>query len=410
MTQAGWTKAGWILAPIAAVLSFGVGHYTASHPGASSAGGSTAPSSEAPLSADSAVEAIKAALRETDPFARATRLSSVLSTLGREAVPAVQRVMKDQSVDLGSAETLLLVQAWANHEPAGAVGWATLEAFKTYRTAALPIAVEQLAAKDPEAALPFGAATEPAVLRALVRGWFRSNHQGLVEWMRDLGQGLEQQIALGAYARELIQREGTQAAAAWAGALPDDDERFKLAAFRRVARELAVADPAAAVAWCEKHCDGPYGGNLRALIAEGWVWRDGPAAMKWLSTAPEGKERDDAVADAFVAWQQDDPGAPSRWIEAIGRDRIEPWQSPAVWMHSRIDSWQDPADAIEWALLIRDDERRRATLIDIAKRWRDKDSAAAEVWLARSPLSEEERARVREPRPPQPRRGARAPS
>jgi len=57
-----------------------------------------------------------------------------------------------------------------------------------------------------------------------------------------------------------------------------------------------------------------------------------------------------------------------------------------------------PARAIEWAEQIEGSEEREIVLVDIARTWRERDEAAAEAWLLRSPLSEEAREKARTPR------------
>jgi hypothetical protein len=229
----------------------------------------------------------------------------------------------------------------------------------------------------------------------LVRGWFASGQPGLVEYIRDMGIGFERQRALGVFAALWIRRDGPEAVQRWAEDLPDKDEVFKLDAFRQVATELAAATPEVAVAWCNEHCDGEYGKNMRALIALHWAARDGRAAMEWVATAPEGPERDYAVTAAYEAWLRRNPKAATAWVNAMGRDPVPAWFLPAVGRHVMAVAREDPLVAIEWAPLIPNEENRERALISVFKHWRYRDEAAAEEWLARSPLSEQAREQAR---------------
>jgi hypothetical protein len=47
-------------------------------------------------------------------------------------------------------------------------------------------------------------------------------------------------------------------------------------------------------------------------------------------------------------------------------------------------------------MLVEDEKRREKSFIQLARRWRAQDPAAAEAWLQQSPLSEAARAKARE--------------
>lgn len=352
-----------------------------------------------------AVEAILEVLLEPDDFARARRLSTLLPTLGSESVPEARRALESPAVDRRAVEIALLLRFWATHDPAGASDWALSRSPRGLRSSSLAVAIETWARADPNAALAWIRATPPsteigseAIEVALIRGWFDSNHSGLEDYIRNLGPSFERQRALASLARRSIQRNGPGVLVSWAEALPDEPRRFKLAAFRQVASELAQrTDPAAAVAWCEAHCDGPFGSNVRKLVAMRWAARDGPAAFEWLATAPAGAERDRAVQDAFLAWLRTDREAALGWVEASSSEGIEPWLRPALDLYAVSISDERPIEALSWAAQINDDTRRETAFIAIARRWREQDPSAAEAWVEQSPLSEKARERVRTP-------------
>jgi hypothetical protein len=368
-----------------------------------------AASPEAPLAA------ILDALREPDGFARAARLAALLPSLGPAGVPAIREALEDPSIDRGAIETDLLVRAWAIHDPAGAGEWAVASAPLGYKYGVIRVAIELWARVDPEAAARLVRSMGPvrgpnieAAETALVRGWYDSGKPGLEDFIRDLGLTDEQLRALGILARSIIRRRGTEAAMQWAEALPDTDDRFKLSAFRQLGSELAFADPKAAVAWCDRHCAGPYGDGVRQTVATQWSWYDGRAAMEWLSTAPESKERDLAVRTAFRGWRYQDPKGLAEWMAAMGPEGVPAWLLPALPNHAMWLSHENPLEATRWAARIEDPAQREPTLVAIVRRWREKDPAAAEAWLASSPLSEEAREQARAEPPKPPARGPRA--
>ncbi len=384
------------LGAILAAAGFGLGHTVASR---ANLGSRTDTATRDPIGAEQARQAIGELVREPATLANAFRLASLLHALPPEAVPAIKPTLRDPSENIHAAQALLLIQFWVDHDAQGAAKWAAHAPF-LYRTLALQLAIERLAESDPRAAQRIaggGTGSDTRLLKPLVRGWLRSGEAGLEDWIRDFGLGFERQQALGAYARERIRRQGTSATAAWAEALPDTDDGFKLEAFRRVATELAYADPAAGVAWYQKHGAGPYGEGLQTSVSSAWVAVDGPAAMRWLSEQPAGRKRDDAVLDAVRSWTMGDSDGLMRWAGSWGPGAIEPWFQPALPIYAKIVAVEDPAEAVQWAERIEDEATRHLTFVQIAQRWFALDPAAAGAWLARSPLSEQERANAREP-------------
>jgi len=269
------------------------------------------------------------------------------------------------------------------------------------------VAMEAWATRDPEAALKL--LTQLSVVSfpnsvpaqiGLVRGWYDSGKPGLEAYLQALGISFERQRALTAFARRAIQRNGPEALGRRAEAIPDEDPVFKLDAYRAVASELTHVNPADAVIWCEAHCDGPYGTDMRTLIAQRWASVDGQAAMEWAGTAPPGKERDWAVRGAFRGWDRNDREGLQRWVRAMGIDGIAPYFQPALELFAHSIAANDPVEAMEWASRIEDPKLREGTLVSLARQWWVYDEPAAEAWLATSGLSEESLKIVRAPRRP----------
>jgi len=195
-------------------------------------------------------DAVLDVLREPDAFARASRLSALLPTLGPEDVPEIRAALENPTIDHGSVEIALLVRFWATHEPANAAIWAWIESPSGYRSGSIDAAFETWAKIDPEAARQqveaMGMLPGEGLLAAeiaLVRGWFESGFPGLEDFIRNFGPSFQQQRALSVFAREAIQRDGPEAIARWAESIPDEDKGFKLVAFRKLGSEFAKIDP-----------------------------------------------------------------------------------------------------------------------------------------------------------------------
>jgi hypothetical protein len=343
-------------------------------------------------------------MRDPDAYSRARRLGALLPTLGPDLVPAVKQTLEDTALDFGATEIELLLRFWATHQPADASLWAVEKSPPSYRFAAAISSVTLWAGADPQAAASAVQrwASRPdvrdAVQIALVRGWFTADPAELAQFIHDLGMGFARQRAISTYIRALIQAQGIEAAERWAESLSDEDATYKTAVYRQMGAALPLFDHEAGLRWCETHCEGPHGNNLRSIIARRWVRRDGAAALVWLSSAPEGHDKNLAVRGAFALWGQIDREAALDWMAAQTTGEPEAWLRPIFPVYARLLAKVSPADAIEWAERIEGDEEREIVLTEVARAWRQLDEAATEAWLLQSSLSEEAREKVRAPR------------
>jgi hypothetical protein len=365
-------------------------------------------SSEVIPPAESVVDVVQKSLaevvRDEDAFSRARRLGTLLPTLGPEMIPAVKHTLADPMVDLTATEVELLLRFWASHQPEEATRWAKDKSPTRYRQAAIFSALSVWAERDPQAAV---AATwnwvadlelEGIVPIALVRGWYAKNDPaGLRKFLRGLPPGIPGQRAITAYVRVVIQTQGADAVMRWAESLPNDEDGYKLTVFRRVVAAVAHLDVDAAMAFCNVHCDGPYGKNLRLLIARNWVQHDPQGALAWLSTGLEGYDRNLAIRVTFALWMDLDRKAALSWMAAQTAGEPAAWLRPTYPVYARGLSESAPAEAIKWAALIEDEQERESVTIGVARVWRHLDEAAAEKWLVQSSLSEDARAKVRAP-------------
>jgi len=351
--------------------------------------------------ADVVREALVDVLLDPDIFSRARRLGALLPTLGPEFVPVVVETIKAHTFDLGATEVELLVRYWTTHQPEEASRWALEKSQLDYRAAAVFSVITVWAEADPQAAARFAwpLALTPTFERiapvALVAGWFAANDPPeLTQWIHGLPVGIPRQRAIATYVHVVIKTQGTEAVKHWAESLPDEDATYKLAVFRKVVTALSRIDTEAGIRWCDAHCDGPYGKNMRSLIARTWVVDDGPSALEWLSSMSEGYERDHATRLAFAKWTRADREAALEWMAAQTTGEPDPWLQPIYPVYARLLAADAPTEAIKWAEQIKGEGERETLLIEVARVWRHLDEAAANDWLLQSSLSEEAREKV----------------
>jgi hypothetical protein len=346
-----------------------------------------------------------------DPYRRADALARLLPTLGPEAVPEVREAMDRALLGMGVTELELLVRMWASHDPRAAATWAFGITAPRFQAAALDASIEVWARSDPAAAAAgVVRATEDPVLRelaqtvqgALTRGWFQQDRAGLEHYMEGLGSGIQQQRSLMAFALTLERAEGAEAVARWAEALPDQNERYKLAAFRQVGAALAWTSPKIAEQWCDVHCEGPYGKSLRSAIVRMRLGNgdDGQEVVEWVTRTPDGPSRDHALATAFQMWARADRETALSWMEEKMEGEPAPWVPVLYPAYARHLAASSPPDALKVAALVERDAQREELMVRIAHRWLAEDEAAALAWLEQSPLPPAARAKARNPKLP----------
>jgi hypothetical protein len=367
---------------------------------------STTPGSVSPL---------EEALRLPDAYARAEALGALLPKLDVEALPEVKETLGNFRAELGPVEFDLLLRFWANQNPEEAMTWVLKSCPVLYRTNAARTTIEILARRDPAKAV---AASQSSMIDsdeisrvtqiALVQGWYERDRTELLQYIRGLGTGIPRQRGLYAYALSLIGDEGSEAAIHWAEAVPEDDKGYKQSVFQQMVAALSWADSPAAVRFCDAHCDGPYASGLREVLIRARLNRGeyGGDVVEWIARAAE--ERDEqrvakshSLWVAYSTWAYWDHQAAKDWMaRKLEQPQPEPWLKRLYGEYARQVASDDPARAIVLAEQIEDEAERTLTMVRIARYWRTRDEAAAESWLAQSPLDEKSREQARNTRMP----------
>lgn len=346
-------------------------------------------------------------LAEPDPFKRIERLAEWLPTLDEASLPAVREILAQAGhLELDGAEYGLLMSFWSLYEPAEAANFALSDSPRGYRVTSTHAAVTRWFQVDPEAALPavqtfaqqpndWGAAAQIA----MVRGWYESGQPGLLDYIHGLGDSFERQRALRAYANAVVRRDGAEKVVEWVESIDRNDDRYRLEAYRAAGKALAAFDVAAAVAFCDAHCEEEHGANLRTLIAERWVRHDPGAALEWLATSPEGQDTSFAIRSTYATWAMLNPDPAVAWFKKRTENGMPEWLTPAVPVYSSVAGEKDAQEGIKWASTIEDERDREWAIAEVARKWWEREPEQAEAWLERddTPLSEEMRRRVRTP-------------
>jgi len=346
---------------------------------------------------------VRDVLLEPDVFVRTESLARLLGGLGPESLEPVRDAYESVLLDVGDTELVLFGAWWAGFDPRSALLW-TNHHWNT--RASLPVLSGVLRAwgrSDPLGALAAANANAPNdVIRrrwvdSVLRGWDESVQDGALSFAESLGAGPERQWALYVVTRRRVLRDGPEAVIAWAESLPDQDELFKLNVYRRVAGAVAEVDGELAIAFVERHLEGPYAKSLPQRVGMRLVTRDPERAMRWLSSLPPSENRDSGVMETYRAWLAHDRAAAQAWLPKTEHDG---WLDPAVAIYAKSISLDDPLAAVEWASKIGNTPLRERIVGVIARKWLMRDEPAANAWLEQSGLPENLIAKIRGlPRP-----------
>lgn len=389
----------WTALLLTALVAGGAGYWLGTseepaEPAPASRSATTVPEGFAPPGLEGEVRDV---LLMPDFLERTAALAALLDRLGPESLEAVRAAYDSVLLDLGDTELVLFGEWWGRFDPVTAFKWTNHNWSTRGSMPVISAIMRAWGRTDPQAAIgAASAARNNAVRRRWVdqalRGWDESVQDGALAYAKSLSPGPDRQWALYVVTRRMVLRDGPAAAIAWAESLPDDDEAFKLNAFRRVAGAAAEVDPELARAFAERHLAGPYGKGLARRVGMHWVERDGDAAMRWLESLPPGKERDDGVLETFRHWMIVDRPAARSWMQQTPH---EPWLDPAVSIYAKALGRKDPLAALEVAAVIRDPEIRLPAMGAIAREWLVRDEAAADAWLDASDLPPDFIARIR---------------
>jgi len=358
------------------------------------------PGAVVPASGQTAA-AVQAALLDPDRLAGVEALAALLRRSGPEQLPEIRSAFETVFLDVADLEVVLLAEWWADFDPKAAFDWSRNSAIG-HHPLVMHSVLEAWARRDPLAARDaLAGLVDPFMKRgaidSLISGWDASGQPGLIEYLRSLGASVDALMSMAPLARRHVLRDGPEGAFAWAEAFPEDPPedalRFKLQMFRRVASAAAPIDPEKTAAWAARHANGPNGDGLLARTATGWVSQsgDGEKVMRWLSTQPDGKQREDAVQEAYVTWSTGWHDQATAWLLAAPH---ELWLEPALQVHAARLAITDPEAALAVARGLQNPDLREATFASIGDTWLRRDPEAARRWLASGEPSESVRNQI----------------
>ncbi|MFP6655350.1 MAG: hypothetical protein VCB25_06960 [Myxococcota bacterium] len=337
------------------------------------------------------VEAIAETLEIAERFDRVESLIAILRAIPADQIDTIPAALDELKRPLREFERVLLISAWSKVDPEAATKWAMVkERNELLRSAMFSETAYAWALKDPESIrtdFKVGMYSlrgwDPTMLRGFIRGWFDSGEPDLESFVRDLGRtGDDRQRAISELVKVKLETETPDELILWATGL-DGEMRYRSYVYSRVAADIAVIDPAIAVAWCDEVCDSEVGENMPHWIASSWVREAGAEAMDWIIAQPNSSSVRIGLRASYRRLGLSSPDEADAWLEKFSKEELAKplLQGPVIMYVNRQSSLSRNDVAIEWTELIQNDWERDRALSTIARRWLRRDADAAEIWL-----------------------------
>ncbi|MFP6641366.1 MAG: hypothetical protein VCC04_14055 [Myxococcota bacterium] len=359
--------------------------------------------SEAP---DDMAAAITTALGQGSSLARSGQSADILEHLNDENLSEVLEIYEDRLWQLGECEISPFVDAWTGFDPRGAFNRTMAWDQRAKRVMGTDAALLGWALRNPiEARVAFAEimAEHPKkaeqIQRNLLAGWAHADLAGLSEYFVNLpGTGTQERDAA-ILTNVILLSNGPEAVTDWVEEMvtkPDLPVSLKRSIFRAGVRNAARLQPTWVAAYAESHLSEEWAVDGPRIISEQWAKRDGLASLTWAGTLEEGRPREDAVRYGFVEWLRRNPSEAKAWLM---EEEWTEFHAPALGHYAKRLAETDPVKAVALCEEVLDEDRRYGCLRKSAEEWYALDATAAEAWLQVSPIEEEHRRQIRQPKP-----------
>jgi hypothetical protein len=191
--------------------------------------------------------------------------------------------------------------------------------------------------------------------------------------------------------------------------------------YDNVIRGWCRKDISAASAYVAQHLDEPDAGQSASSVVTAMFDQNVDEATGWMSHMPAGDPRDQAESQIVSLWAAKDPSSAAKWVatlpaneqtnvvRTIATNWVDTnWPDASRWIGTLTSDVRDQAlvvaanregatqvDSLALALSIGEEGMRNNAVDNIIRNWAATDLNAAETWVKGSPLSSEQRDRLR---------------
>jgi hypothetical protein len=153
-------------------------------------------------------------------------------------------------------------------------------------------------------------------------------------------------------------------------------------AFRHETIGWAEKDPAAALDFLQSL--GTDGTKLISDVFQEWAQKDPDAALERAKKLPEGKDRCDILADILPAWQLKHPDQSIDQVANLSGMPDSQYEG-LVFKLLEHRSAENPAAAMDYALVLADAGMRGKAVTTVMERWATKSPEEAQKWIEAQP-------------------------
>ena len=317
-------------------------------------------------------------MSSTSHLTRTQRLLAYLDRLPTDQfAEAYLAIASSPLSEVRRAEHSLVLQAWAERDPLGALGHLQENGAEDWER---ETTVSTWATIDPDAAFAWASTSEDA---GSVNNWVVGALRGMAAVNPDLARDYLAQLEPGdTRSRSLksldryITQYGFDYATEWIAGVQDEGLRGQ--ASRTMADELVALDPAQAGEWNASIADVKTRRAVSETVADRWARQDLEAAKAWVNNLPADTQTE-AAEGVARHYARQDPVEAANWLAGLG-------DSPDLDGAKRIlieESFrQDPQTSLDFVANLSDDKLRNGFYHRYLGTWMRSDADAARQWAS----------------------------
>ncbi|MCW1885883.1 hypothetical protein OKA04_14180 [Luteolibacter flavescens] len=315
---------------------------------------------------------LQSILSATSRLDRTQRLLAYLDRLPADQFAGVYDELRNSpSANLRGSERSLILQAWAERDPMGAVTFLQQGTADDWER---ETALSSWAAKDPQAAFAW-ASTAPD--EGQVNNWLLGAARGIAaadpllarDYLSQL-EGRTRDQAIDAM-QPYVTQFGFEYSASWVAGLSDEGLRNQ--ASRELASDMARLDPAQAGQWNAAITDVNTRRDVSETVADRWARQDLNAARTWVEGLPE-----DTKSEAAEGVARQDPAGAAQWLAGLGNN---PDLDGARQVYIEESFRNSPEASLDFVSNVSDQRRQQGYYWRYLGDWMRRDEAAARQWM-----------------------------
>ena len=320
---------------------------------------------------------LKSILDVTSRLDRTQRLLAFLDRLPADQFAGVYDELRNSpSAELRGAERSLILQAWAERDPMGAVAFLQQGNANDWER---ETALSTWAANDPQSAFAWatGAPDEGDInnwLLGATRGIASADPQLARDYISQL-EGRTRDQAIDAV-EPYVTQFGFDYSKSWLAGLTDENLRNQ--ASREMARDMARLDPSQAGQWNAAMTDVNTRRDVSETVADNWARQDLAAARTWVERLPEDM-RTEAAEGVARQYARQDPAGAAQWLASLGNN---PDLDGARQVYIEETFRNSPEASLNFVSNLSDQRRQQGYYWRYLGDWMRRDEAAARQWMS----------------------------